>query len=276
MLTLQVNPYVWTNRSKRIKSSVLKLDLKNVYGSHLNISGLSQPIELFIPQKDQRQDLPQDHLFVKRPANDSSKLRYHRIVIENDFQSAFVEIKPKNNSIFDVFVSGGVKPTPESYTLKTRIPDYSSCKNYDARIGYSNCTGNPYIFSLSSNLTGVIGVHFVGIRLALEANERTTRSKRNDIKRPCKDSHGRQKRSCIGVKDPPTPTPEIVVPQYDRRTDVNYTMSVVMRSCLYWSESKQIWISEGCKVCNVDSLPFVNIEMEGFIETGFFFQSLNN
>lgn len=254
MLTLQVNPFVWTNSSKRIKSSVLRLDLKDVDGSHLNISGLSQPIELFIPEKDQKEDIAnytRDHLFVKRSSNDSSTLRYHRIVIENEFQSAFIEIRPKNNSIFDVFVSSGVKPTPGSYAFKTRIPNFSSCRNYDARTGYSNCTGNPYTFSLSSNVTGDIGVHFIGIRLALDAR----RSKRSGIIRSCKDSHGRQKRSCIGVKDPPTPTPEIIVPQYDERTDVNYTMSVKMRSCLYWSERKQTWTSEGCKVWNLNFIP---------------------
>ncbi|XP_078351488.1 polycystin-1-like protein 2 [Oculina patagonica] len=251
MLTLQVNPFVWTNSSKRIKSSVLRLDLKSEDGSHLNISGLSQPIELFIPEKDQKGDIvnnTRDHLFVKRPSNDSSSLRYHRIVIENDFQSAFVEIRPNNNSLFEVFVSSGVKPTPESYAFKTRIPDFSSCRNYDTRIGYSNCTGNPYTFSLSSNVTGDVGVHFIGIRLAVDASESTTRRKRSGIVSSCKDSHGRQKRSCIGVKDPPTPTPEVLVPQYDARTDVNYTMSVKMRSCLYWSERKQTWTSEGCKV----------------------------
>ena len=272
MLTLQVNPYVWTNGSKRIKSSVLKLDLKNVDGSHLNISGLSHPIELFIAEKGRKEDMEnstQEHLFVKRPSNDSSSLRYHRIAIENDFQSAFVSIRPENNSVFDVFVGGGFKPTLESYTFKTKIPDFSSCTNYDAKIGYSNCTSNPYIFSLSSNVTGQVGVHFIGIGLALDATERTARSKRNDLRPSCKDSHGRQKRSCIGVKDPPTTPPPAqvkIVPQYDRHTDVNYTMSVKLKSCLYWSEGKQAWKSEGCKVRNLDVASINNLVDQGSVE----------
>ena len=92
MMTLQVNPYVWTNRSKTIKSSVVRLDLKKADGSPLNISGLSQPIELFIPEKKQKEDIAnfaQDHLFVKRPSNDSSTLRYHKIEIENEFESLY-------------------------------------------------------------------------------------------------------------------------------------------------------------------------------------------
>ena len=247
MLTLQVNPYVWTNRSQTIKSSVVKLELK-ADGSQLNISGLSHPIELFIPEKEQKEDYTQDHFFVKRPSNDSSPLRYHKIEIKNEFESALVKIIPQNNSFFDVFVSIGVRPTSSNYTFRTRIPDFSSCRTY----GDLNCTDNPYVFLLSSNVTGDIGVHFIGIRIASYGGKGSTRNKRSGMTRSCKDRHGRQKRSCIGVKDPPTtppPTSEIVKPQYDQRIDVNYTMLVTMRSCLYLSEARQAWTSEGCKVC---------------------------
>lgn len=253
-MTLQVNPYWWTNRSGDIKSSVLSLDLKKQDGSRLNISGLSHPIELFIPEENQTEEVKNDTkgiLFVK-PYNDNSDIRYHKIEIENEFESAFVKIRPENDSIFDVFVSSGtVKPTPENYTFRAKIPDYSSCRDYEAGTGYFNCAKDPYVFSLSSDITGDIGVHFIGIRLALGVTGRRTRSQRSRIPRSCKDSHGRQKRSCVGVKDPPTtppPTPGTIVPQYNERTDVNYTMSVTMRSCLYWSEKKQDWTSEGCKV----------------------------
>jgi hypothetical protein len=59
------------------------------------------------------------------------------------------------------------------------------------------------------------------------------------------------KRGCVGVKDPPTtpaPTPLIIIPLYNSSTDVNYTMSVSVTGCLYWSEKKSKWTSEGCKV----------------------------
>ena len=254
MLTLQVNPYLWTNSSKTIKSSILRLELKKADGSQLNISDLSHPIELFIPEKNQKEDIAnytQDHFFVKRLSNDSSTLRYHKIKIENQFESAFVKIRPQNDSFFDVFVRSSVRPTPSNYTFRTRIPDFSSCRIYDDRTGRFNCTDNPYLFVLSSNVTGDIGVHYIGIRLTSDGGERSTRNKRSRMMKSCKDGHGRQKRSCIGVKDPPTPpppTPEIIMPQYDQRTDVNYTMSVTMRSCLYWSETRKVWTNEGCKV----------------------------
>ena len=253
MLTLKVNPYVWTNSSKVIKSSVLSVDLKTQDGLRLNISDLRDPIELFVPEKEHEVPIQNDtkgHLFVK-PYNDYGAIRYHKITFENDLEAALVEIRPENNAIFDVFVSSGVKPTPNNYTFRTKIPNISLCGDSKPGIGYFNCTRNSYMFSLSSNVTGDIGVHYIGISLAIEAKKTNIPSKQRRVVRSCKESHGRQKRSCIGVKEPPTtplPTPEVIVPKYDARTDVNYTMTVEMRSCLYWSEVKQSWTSEGCKV----------------------------
>lgn len=253
MTTLQINPYVWNNRSNFIKSSVLSVNLKRQDGSLLEISDLSQPIELFIPERIQKNDetgnSSQRHFFLKRTYNGSSPLLYHKIEIENDFQAAFVEISPENNSSVDVFVSRGVKPSHENYKLKTRIPDFSSCVRHQDRTGYTDCTRNPNVLLLSSNITGGTGVHFIGIRL-LNMTGIAQRQTRH-ISTSCKDKNGRQKRSCIGVKDPPTtppPAPEIITPQYNPLTDVNYTMSVKIRSCLYWSEKIQAWKTEGCEV----------------------------
>lgn len=250
MLNLKVNPYVWTKTSKDIKSSVLSVDLKKQDGARLNIADLSRPMELFIPDKNTSETIPnntQGHLFVK-PYNDSNSIRYHKIILENDFESALIEIRPENDTKFDVFISGGVKPTPNNYSFRTTIPDASLCAYFKSGIGYRNCSRNPFML----NVTGSIGVHYIGIRLALQANKTNTRITHQRTVRSCKDNHGRQKRSCIGVKDPPTtppPTPHVIVPTYNALTDVTYTMSVKMKSCLYWSEKKQAWTNEGCKVC---------------------------
>ena len=269
MVTLKVNPYVWANNSASVKSSVVSLDLKKQDGSRLNISGLSHPIELFIPEEGQEKELENDtasHLFVK-PSNGSNAIRYHKIEIMNKIESAFVEIRPENGSRLDVFVSSGFKPTTDNYTFTTKIPDFSSCKN-KSEIGHFNCTSNPYAFSVSSDDTGGIGVHYIGIRLALDVDNVTSIPNRKRTVRFCMDTHGRQKRSCIGVKDPPTtipPTPKIIVPQYDKSTDVNYTMSVKMKSCLFWSELIQTWTGYGCKVCYLQGVDDSNTTSVYFI-----------
>lgn len=35
---------------------------------------------------------------------------------------------------------------------------------------------------------------------------------------------------------------------YDPETSVNFTVEVDSTGCLYWSETEEEWMSEGCKV----------------------------
>ncbi|PFX11751.1 Polycystic kidney disease protein 1-like 2, partial [Stylophora pistillata] len=67
----------------------------------------------------------------------------------------------------------------------------------------------------------------------------------------CKDGGRRKKRSCVGSKDPPpipTPKPVILLPDFNASTDLNYTLVVSIGSCFYWSEEKEYWTEEGCKI----------------------------
>lgn len=56
MLAFKDNPYTWDATSKNIKSSVIDFSLKAADGETLEVSGLSKPVELFIPQKKRRED----------------------------------------------------------------------------------------------------------------------------------------------------------------------------------------------------------------------------
>ena len=247
MVTFTENPYVWANNSIFIKSSVLSLNLKEEDGSRLNISGLSHPIELVIPEKGPKEPVKNnddEHFFVK-PYNNPNDIRYHKIVIDSSLGSATVKIRPANNAVFDVFVSPEVKPRPDNYTFKTIIPNFSSCTNPNSENGYSNCINDSYTFALPASVTERVGELFIGIRLASYVSKR---NKRSHITTSCTDRNGRQKRSCIGVKPPPTTPPRILIPKYDNETDVNYTMSVKIQNCLYWSDSRQDWTNDGCTV----------------------------
>ena len=203
-------------------------------GSYLQISNLREPIKLSIPIKESKEtESAQDHYFVN-----SSVIRYHKVKVRSVLETVLVTIKPDNGALLDVFVTAGVKPNAENYTFTRRIPDYSdntSCLG----TGFLNCAINPYMFKFSSNFTGD---HFIGIRLVYDRTKPVLKSTAK--------SHVRRKRWWINVKEPPTTpiSPIKAVPKYNSKTDVNYSMSVKIGTCLYWAENKQDWTSEGCKV----------------------------
>ena len=226
-------------------------------GLKLNISDLQEPVELFIPLKvdANRNNNGSEQYFIK-PSRGAENIQYHRISFTQG-AAAFVKIKPLDDNVLEVYISHRVKPTPKNYDYSTIVPDYSTCSEFSKMTGYFNCSSDPYTFSISSRLTGHAGLHFLGIRYAVNDSVTTSddvkesAEERARDKRDCGSHSGRQKRSCIGVKDPPTtppPTPKIIIPQYDINTDVNYTLSVTVSSCMYWSETKQEWTDEGCKV----------------------------
>ena len=218
----------------------MSLDLKRTNGLRLNVTNLSEPVKLFIPINESKKvEGAADHLFVK-----SRGIRYHRIKLKSVYDTAFIEIKTENDASLDVFVRAGVKPEPNNYTFKRQIPDYSDnslCANVYLGTDFFNCAISPNMFSFSSNVTGD---HYIGIRLGDDKN----RPSKHDVLKSAVKSHVRQKRWWITVKEPPTtPIPKIV-PKYDSRTDVNYSMSVKIGTCLYWAENKQDWTNEGCMV----------------------------
>ena len=145
-----------------------------------------------------------------------------------------------------VYFGRGFKPTATNYTSIASLPDFSSCKKSDISDRLSNCNADPNTVKHISNDSGL---YYVGIRLMDAQDAPVAR-----LRRSCTGTKRRSKRSCVEVKDPPTtppPTPTIVTPKYNSRTDVNYTFSVTMGTCLYWSEKEEKWSRKGCKVGSV-------------------------
>ena len=217
----------------------------------MNISGLQEPIELFIPitpktNEPQKSNDSEPHLFLK-PSDGTSNIRFHRFSVSSPEVLVSITIKPEHGKTVDVFVNYKTKPTPQSHVFSTTIPNWSLCTGSTGNSSASqNCSSNPYTFTFSSLVSNKTGFHFLGIQYMRKSTEsdRTRRS--------CNPSGQRRgKRSCVDVKDAPTtpaPTPIIVVPKYNMSTDVNYTLSISVSGCLYWSESKEKWTGEGCQV----------------------------
>ena len=261
MLNMEENPYSWDPSANSVKSAVVDFSLKSTDGKALKIDGLSKPIELFLPVKKEetkKENKTAEHFFLK-PSSGTNNMRYHSVVIPSDDVMVTLRIQPENNTFVDVYLGVNKKPKPEDGTkyLHKVLPDFSSCSNHLVGNKYSNCKSDPYGIILTSAMTGGLGLHFVGIRysnsLPTPSPEfaETVARRRRDVDPECIIHNGRQKRACVGVKTPPPtppPTTRIIVPLYNASTDVNYTMSVSVAGCLYWSEKKQKWTSEGCKV----------------------------
>ena len=179
--------------------------------------------------------------------------RYHQAVIPSHSALVFFEVKPELGKSLEVYVNYKTRPTVKQHVFRAITPNINDCNQTKSAL---NCSAEAYVIVLSSAVTGHIGLHYVGIRYPGPKNDKPTSSEeiRQDkgrIRRGCDSNGKRQKRSCIGVKDPPTtpaPTPKIIIPWYNKSTDVNYTTSAAVANCLYWSEPKQAWIDDGCKV----------------------------
>ena len=260
LITFESNPFLWDVTSEDVTSDVLDISIKT-NGSNVNFSQLEEPFELFIPLKKQKKQGTVDKFFVKW-SNSFENIRYHKIIIPADGAVAIIDIVPVDNNFLDIFISAGSRPTPLNYTYSTYVPNYSNCRKMASSNDSEQCSSiSPFRLLVSSGLTGALGDHYVGILLhknlsdGLRMNGTSTEGdNRRHSRSICNSMSGRKKRSCIGVKDPPStprPTPQIIKPPYNSTVDVNYTMSVWISSCLYWSNEKQKWTNDGCKVIRV-------------------------
>ena len=187
--------------------------------------------------------------------NDSKLIQYHEINIPHEKNVVFINLKPVTSSPVSlrVYVSFYDYPTPGMHTFSVAIP----CK-----FGEPKCSNDNYTFSFNASDTGHTGIHYIGIHYYVNstygdmpfhkrARKSVDHSAKTGPRSYCKDGGRRKKRSCVGLKDPPpipTPKPVILLPEFNASTDLNYTLVVSIGSCFYWSEEKEYWTEEGCKV----------------------------
>ena len=214
----------------------------------MNISRLPEPVEIFIAlpgnsKETEKENTSTQNLFLK-PSEGKNNIRYHRFAVSSSDVLVTIKLTPEKGKTVDVFVNYKTKPTPQDNVFSISIPNFSYCSNATQNSSHSRiCSSDPYTFTFSSQISNKTGIHYLGIRYTKNGLSRERRS--------CNPFHRRGKRSCVDVKDAPTtpaPTPRIIVPIYNYSTDVNYTLSISVTGCLYWSESKEMWTGEGCQV----------------------------
>ena len=238
MQAVNFNPFTWDSSSKKIKSSVISLNLQTRNGKKINVSNLDSDIEIVVPisSPPTNNSMGTDHYFLK-----PNKMSFRSYYAELAYVPVSIKIGlPEKGIAIELFVKSGKRPTIGDFDHNFTVT--SACK--DQRSEAQNRT------SCVLEKTSVTVVPSVPIRLyvgllflgAKDVNEHSRR------RRSC-FGHRRERRSCVGVKDPPPKgVTKTVIPQYDPSTDVNYTLSITQSSCLYWSEDKEKWTSDGCRV----------------------------
>ena len=222
-------PFTWDPSGQRVTTGVSSLELKNSTGHHLNMTELKSPLSIKLRNSEDLSNSTQSH-YVK-----AKKTVYHKINVTQRATALILKLRPENNATkFLVSVKYKERPSLSSSDLNVTIPDFSSCAS-----GYSNCSRDPYLVFVNSDVVVNIGVYFIGIT----ATSRMSGSSR--VKR-CTGGE-RSKRSCVQYKEPPSTSATYLVPQY-LTGDENYTMQVIPAACLYWDAEASNWTTEGCAV----------------------------
>ena len=206
MLEYPVNPYYWDASSKAIKSAVADISL-HIDNRVLKIPSLRIPISLVLkknvpedfgtespnsnypPKKENKQHMEKGNnaksFFLKPPTNDSNNMRYHKIFLPSPYVTATVRLIPQEGREIEVFVSPMKRPLPSNFSYATKVPDLSSCTDKDINsFNPENCTRDVYTIEFTSNITGMTGLHFIGLRLVLhEPNKSHPVNTLKDIRR---------------------------------------------------------------------------------------------
>ena len=241
MRAIHFNPFKWDNSSKKVKSSVTSLVLQSANGTKINVSNLDNYIEIVIPLSSPPTNTSNGtkHYFLK-PNRISIRSYYAELADVPVSIKIGVQVE---GIVIKLFVKSGSRPTIEDSDHNFTILFTSTCRKLSdyQQSKSTSCSLEERSVTIVPSEPTLLYVGF----LFQEANDANEHARK---RRSC-FGHGRERRSCVGVKDPPPAgITKLNVPQYDPLTDVNYTFSITQSSCLYWSEDKEKWSSDGCKV----------------------------
>lgn len=257
MISYSINPHALGDQAfDEINTKVVSLTLKDESGNALSISNLPSAISLTVPLKDTGNKTPQVQEY------SVPEVMMYRTFTENRGNSLVkLSLKLERSALFEVYVKYGSRPSKQDYDYFTTI-EGAPCQNANL-----SCNESTYVWFDAARK----GKYSIGLLQKWNARERRTAAWKidysdNDLQR--KVPKKRMARSllqlnnpegklCVKYKDPPTPQPLVnvtVMPPYNPETSVNFTLEVDSAGCLYWSETKEQWISEGCKVRTIHTI----------------------
>lgn len=254
IINYKVNPYtVRQSVDDDINSQVVSIVLKDEVGQVINVSNLHGNILLTVPLKKTRN--------ITTPPVDAytvpDVMAYRVVTTYHESTSLRILLTLKRHAPIEVYVKYGSKPTKTNYDHAS-ILQKEPCQN-----NLQFCNVSHYLWFNADRP----GQYFVGLveTLVEESSTSPLNSLANGVpfvnfrKRrvarsleTMKNSYGHQ---CVRLKEAPTKQPIFEnitrsLRQYDPEKSVNFTLEVDVARCLYWSEDKEQWMSEGCKVSN--------------------------
>lgn len=242
MLSIPFNPFTWDKTRERVDSNVLSLDLKDDEQQVVEIEQLSSDVIIEIPLNAQSKPVKMLHFFTK-----SNSPRFHEITVDYESTIVQLDIAPKDESVnLTIYIRFGHRPTIKEHDFNATISSNERCiwtkMDQHFKNGCSSSYQTPIEF-----LAKKPGKYYLA---AVTHSNSSTKPHRRQ-KRSCFGQE-RQRRSCVEVKRPPPTPPQSqnvsLVPVYEPSTDQNYTLRVAMGSCVYWSDMRQKWITDGCRV----------------------------
>ena len=250
MISYNFNPYTSHNSSRRIRSNIVSLVLKDDSSKVLDTINLPSDIEINIPTPNHGRDTNGRRPRFDRFLNLGS-MEYRVITVNEVNTTMKVSITIMTPAYLTVYIKYGEHPTEASYDDAIHISKKSEYKN----VGSQCQTGVSCFYDIFINCN-VTGKYYVGL---LGSNEDQTAQPRN--RRSILSERAKQEK-CVKFKDPPptlaTPIKStIFVPQYDPERSVNYSFQVDTMWCAFWSDTEQRWTNKGCKVGTSFSRPVV-------------------
>ena len=241
MLSMAFNPFTWDSTRERVNSYVISLDLKDDQQKIMEISELSSDVVIEMTLKSQNYPLQMPSYFTKH-----NSPRFHEVKVDYENTVIQIDIAPEDARVnLVLYIKFGQRPTIREHDLNATISSYERCvwtKMKENLEGKNGCYSSRLIKILAKRP----GMYY----LAVLSDSSITKSQKRQT-RSCFGQR-RQRRACVDVKIPPRTPPKSenvsVVPIYDPSTDHNYTLRVAMGSCVFWSDTKQKWITDGCRV----------------------------
>ncbi len=241
MLSIPFNPFTWDKTRERVDSNVLSLELKDDEQQVVGIEQLSSDVIIDIPLNDQSKPVKMSHFFTK-----NNSFSYHEITVDYENTVIQLDIASEDESVdLTIYITFGHRPTIKEHDFNATISSNERCIWTKMDQHFKNGCSSNYQTPMEF-LAKKPGKYYLAVVTHSNSTKPHKRQKRSCF------GQGRQRRSCVVVKRPPPTPPQSknvsAVPVYEPSTDQNYTLKVAMGSCVYWSDVRQKWITDGCRV----------------------------